>query len=131
MKILVVDDEPEICDFLEEFLTQRGYQVFAAANGEEAISKVEEVKPHMVLLDIRMPGMSGMEVLPRIEQIDDKIGVIITTVVRDLDTVKQALRMGANDYITKPIDLDYLEKLLISWKQVFLEENDSGGSHLD
>ena len=120
MKILVVDDEEQICELLDKFLSQEGYQVITAATGEEALEKLEEESPQLVLLDIRMPGMGGIECLRKIKEKDEKIGVIMTTAVGDTDTIKEALSLGVNDYILKPIDLDYLGKLIISWKQVFL-----------
>ncbi|MFH1007988.1 MAG: response regulator [Candidatus Latescibacterota bacterium] len=122
MKVLVVDDELEICNLLSKFLTEKGDQVVTAADGEEALAKVERERPQMVLLDIDMPGMNGMEVLRRIKEMDDGIGVIMTSMARGMDTVEQALRMGVNDYLTKPIDFDYLDKVLISWKQLFLKQ---------
>ncbi|HDM10694.1 MAG TPA: response regulator [Desulfobacteraceae bacterium] len=121
MKILVVDDEEQICELLDKFLSQEGYQVITAATGEEALEKLEEESPQLVLLDIRMPGMGGIECLRKIKEKDEKIGVIMTTAVGDTDTIKEAISLGVNDYILKPIDLDYLGKLIISWKQVFLD----------
>lgn len=119
MRILVVDDEPEICNLLEEFLSQKGYAVATATSGGEGISKFQAVKPDMVLLDIRMPDMDGIKVLKHIRQSSPGTGTIMITAVKDSDTVKQALTMGVNDYIMKPIDLHYLEKLLTSWQSVF------------
>jgi len=124
MKILVVDDEKQICGLLDEFLSQKGYQVITATSGEEALERLEEESPHLILLDIRMPGMDGMECLRIIKEKDEKTGVIMTTGVGDMDTIKEALKLGVNDYILKPIDLDYLEKLIISWKQIFLKEEE-------
>ena len=121
MKILVVDDEEQICELLDKFLSQEGYQVITAATGEEALEKLEEESPQLVLLDIRMPGMGGIECLRKIKEKNEKIGVIMTTAVGDTDTIKEAISLGVNDYILKPIDLDYLGKLIISWKQVFLD----------
>jgi len=124
MKILMVDDEKQIGCLLDDFLSQKGYQVITATSGEEALEKLEEESPHLILLDIRMPGMDGMECLRRIKAKDEKIGVIMTTGVGDMETINEALKLGVNDYILKPIDLDYLEKLIISWKQIFLKEEE-------
>ena len=119
MKVLIVDDEPEICSLLEEFLSQRGYAVVTATSGEEGISKFAVMKPDLVLLDIRMPDIDGLQVLKQIKQSDPQTGTIMITAIKDSDTVKQALTMGVNDYIVKPIDLNHLEKLLTSWQRLF------------
>lgn len=114
VKILVVDDEKEICDTLQRFLNRRGYEVVTAYNGVDAISKVKLERPHIVLLDIVMPDINGIEVLKRIKEIDKETGVIMVTAVEDLDTARTCIKSGAYDYITKPFDPDYLEKSLLA-----------------
>ena len=111
-RILVVDDEIETCNLLSEFLTRKKYEVNVATSGQEAISKIESDKPKVVLLDIRMPGMDGMEVLRRIKERHKDIAVIMITAVKDEAIGKKSLKLGAYDYITKPLDLEYLEKVL-------------------
>ena len=113
-RILVVDDEPGVCEVLKEFLETRGYQVTTAASGAEALKAVQSERPHFVLLDILMPGMNGLEALPRILEIDRTIGVIMLTAVDDHKVVKQAIGKGAYDYITKPINFDYLELSILT-----------------
>jgi len=113
-KILVVDDEPAICNMLKKFLTKKGYKADIALSGEEAVKKVKKDKPHVVLLDIKMPGMDGVEVLKKIKEIDKKIPIVImVTAVADDELGRICLEMGAVDYITKPLGLDYLENVLI------------------
>lgn len=112
-KILIVDDEIEICKALEEFLTIKGYEVFTAGNGQEALSVVQAEKPHIVLLDIIMPGMSGIETLQEIKKISPATGVVMITAVTDEALGNHALHLGADDFITKPVDLDYLETVLM------------------
>ena len=112
-RILVVDDEVEVCDALKEFLSLKEYEVETALDGQTALKKVEKFKPHIVLLDIIMPGMGGLDVLLRIKNIDSKIGIIMTTAVADEEIAKRAIKLGAYDYITKPLDLDYLETVLL------------------
>ncbi len=114
-KILVVDDEPEVCRMLEIFLGKKGYQVFRAFDGKTALELVKEERPHIVLLDIKMPGMDGIECLKKIVEIDKELGVIMITAVKKEETGKEALELGAYDYITKPLDLHYLEECL-KWK---------------
>jgi len=113
-KILVVDDEPGIREYLKEFLEGKGYAVTTASNGAEALTAVESGRPHVVLLDILMPVMNGLEALPRILGIDPTIGVIMLSAIDDYQIVKQATGKGAYDYLTKPINLDYLELSILT-----------------
>lgn len=112
-KILVVDDEPEVCEYLEDFLGRRGHQVSSAFNGKEALEKIKALRPHIVLLDILMPGMNGLEVLKEARTLDSRIGIIMVTAVQEETVAKEALAAGAHDYITKPIDLNYLENAIL------------------
>ena len=111
-RILVVDDEPDAVELLQEFLTAKGYDVLTASDGEEALRQVKEHRPHLILLDVRMPKLNGMEVLKRVREIDHEVGVIMVTAVNEEETGREALKMGAFDYITKPLDLQYLERSL-------------------
>jgi DNA-binding response OmpR family regulator len=111
-RILVVDDEPDAVELLQEFLTAKGYDVIIASDGEEALRQVKEHRPHLILLDVRMPKLNGMEVLKRVREIDHEVGVIMVTAVNEEETGREALKMGAFDYITKPLDLQYLERSL-------------------
>ncbi|MBL7075638.1 response regulator [candidate division KSB1 bacterium] len=113
-RILVVDDEMEVCILVKEFLEERGYQVAVANRGKDAVEGMKSFRPHVVLLDIRMPGMSGMEVLDQIREIDKEVGVIMVTAVKDERIGREALKKGATDYIVKPIDLDYLETSVLT-----------------
>lgn len=109
-KILVVDDEHDICDFVQAFFKERGFQVFTASNGDEAISIAKKEKPELVLLDIKMKGMDGLAVLKHIKEADRSIKVIMVTALEDQDKMHEAYKLGAIDYITKPLILDYLEE---------------------
>ena len=112
-RILVVDDEPEACNALKEFLALKGYEVFTALDGPSALREVKMVSPQIVLLDMVMPEMDGIEVLKEIKKIDPQIGVIMVTVVTDEVKAKETLKLGAFDYITKPVDLNYLETVVM------------------
>lgn len=112
-RILVVDDEVETCNVLKDFLVLKGYEAHVALNGEDAIKMVKEVRPHIVLLDIMMPGMGGIETLKEIKKVDSRVGVVMITAVADEEIAKRTLELGAYDYITKPMDLDYLETVLM------------------
>ncbi len=111
-RVLVVDDEPDAVEMLQEFLVAKGYEVLTASDGEEALRKVKEERPHVILLDVRMPGMNGLEVLKRVRAMDHEVGVIMVTAVNEEETGRQALQLGAFDYITKPLDFTYLERSL-------------------
>ncbi len=112
-KILVVDDEVKACELLKRFLEAKGYDVIMAHNGEDAIEKVKNEKPNAMLLDIRMPGMDGIEVLKRVREFDKDVGIIMVTAVKEEDVGKEALKSGADEYITKPIDFDHLETSIL------------------
>ena len=107
-KILVVDDEPEVRLVLSEFLESRGYEVTAASSGAEALAMVDVVKPHVVLLDVTMPEMDGMETLKRLAAANPGLPIIMVTANADVDVTSRLLAMGAADYIPKPFDLEYL-----------------------
>lgn len=112
-RILVVDDEPEACNALKEFLSLKGYEVYTALDGPSALREIKSVGPQIVLLDMVMPGMDGIEVLKEIKKTDPQIGVIMVTVVTDEDKAKETIKLGAFDYITKPVDLNYLETVVM------------------
>lgn len=111
-RILVVDDEPVAVELLHAFLTDKGYEVITASDGEEALRKVKEERPHLILLDVCLPRMNGLDVLRRVREIDQEVGVIMVTAVNEESTGRLALKLGAFDYITKPLDLKYLEQSL-------------------
>ncbi|MFQ6067017.1 MAG: sigma-54-dependent transcriptional regulator, partial [bacterium] len=111
-KILVVDDEQAILEFLSRSLGGEGYQVLVVDNGERALAKVREEKPEVVLLDIRMPGMDGIETLGRIREFDKESSIILLTAYGSMDTVVEAMKLGAYDYITKPFELEKLKSLI-------------------
>lgn len=109
-KILVVDDEKDICEFVKAFLGERGYAVLTASSGDEALTIVKAERPDLVLLDVKMRGMDGIAALKHIKDIDRALKVIMVTALDDQDRMDEASRLGACDYITKPLTLDYLEQ---------------------
>lgn len=108
-KIMVVDDERDICDFVRSFFQDRGYEVLIATSGEDAIEITKSEHPELVLLDVKMKGMDGIAALKHLKLIDRKQKVIMVTALEDQDKMDEASRLGACDYITKPLVLDYLE----------------------
>ncbi len=113
-KILVVDDEVLVREIIKKYLTRKGYEVFDAEDGEAALQIVKEKSPSIVLLDIRLPKSNGVDVLRKIKEIDEKIGVIMITAVSEEATAEKCMELGAFDYITKPISFDYLEECLLA-----------------
>ena len=109
VKLLVVDDEQGLLDYLKEFFTLRGCVVQTALSGEKALSIIKEDRPDIVLLDVKMPGMDGLEVLKEIKVIDKNIKVILVTVAADEEIQIRAQELGADDFVKKPFSIDYLE----------------------
>jgi DNA-binding NtrC family response regulator len=112
-KLLVVDDEADICDFVKTFFKDRGFQVLTASSGDEALLIAKKERPEIVLLDIKMQGMDGVAALKHIKEIDKNIKVIMVTALEDQDKMNEAYKLGACDYITKPLTLDYLEQAVV------------------
>ena len=108
LTVLVVDDEESVRNLLQRILEGGGYNVVTAADGREALDKLSELEIAAVLLDIKMPGMSGMEVLQRITKDWPETSVIMVTAVGDAQTAIEAMKMGAYDYIIKPFNHDDL-----------------------
>ena len=104
--ILVVDDEESICQSLKAILSDEGYQVLVAGSGEEAVKIVEEEMPQLVLLDIWLPGMDGLETLKAIKKINPEVLVIIMSGHGTIETAVRATKLGAFDFIEKPLSLD-------------------------
>ena len=107
--VLIVDDEKMICDVLENDLSERGYECTSAQTGEDALTELRLKKFDVVLLDIRLPGISGLEVLMDIWLHHKGTATIMITGVNDVDTAVAAMKSGADDYITKPFDLDRVD----------------------
>ena len=107
-KILVVDDEAEIRSLLEAVLQGKGFEVVSAADGASALQQVTRERPAVILLDLSMPRMSGMDALPEIKRLDADVPVIICTAHADLATAVRAMKLGAYDFLTKPFDVELL-----------------------
>ena len=111
-QVLVVDDEPTICSLMNVFLTQRGYQVHIANTGVDALDLFRTALPDIVLLDISMPGMRGIDVLRQMKTINAACGVIMLSAYGDDETIQEAMDMGAYCYIQKPMELTDLNARL-------------------
>ena len=107
-KILIIDDEPEICKMVTEFLFDAGYSASYALNGPDGLAKIKKDSPSLVLLDIGMPGMDGLEVMRLIHEQFPALPVVVLTGHRDTETVKKMIELGASEYLTKPINPETL-----------------------
>jgi DNA-binding response OmpR family regulator len=112
-RILVVDDEEPVRKMLSAFLSDRGHTVETAAGGKAGLEVLRRGAVDLVLLDINMPDMNGIETLRRILAEDPRAAVIMISGAGDETLARRALEMGAFDYIEKPFDIDYLEKVVI------------------
>lgn len=108
IRILIVDDEDTLRILVKSELEERGYYVEDAPDGASAIEKIGNSKYDLVILDIRMPGMDGMEVLRKIRENDQSVKVIMLTGVNELKIARDSLDLGANDFLTKPYDFTTL-----------------------
>ena len=105
IKILLVDDEPDILEIVSYNLTNEGYQIYTASNGIEAVKKSKEIQPHLILLDVMMPEMDGIEACAKIREIDNLKDVLIAFFTARGEDYSQlaGFEAGADDYITKPV----------------------------
>lgn len=110
-RILIVDDEPLITEVLGEHF-KVDYEVETALNGTDALTAILRTRPDIVLLDINMPRMNGVEVLRDIKQIDDTIAVIMVTANEQISLAAEALKSGAFGYVPKPFDFRYLDHMV-------------------
>ncbi len=109
VKILVVDDEAEHCFVIQRALQEEGYDVTAAFSGEEALGALKQEAFQLLLLDVRMPGMDGVQVLETVRQTDAELTVIIVSAFEHVHTAVRCMRLGAYDYLTKPINVHELK----------------------
>jgi DNA-binding response OmpR family regulator len=109
-RILVVDDEAPVREVLTEYFATEGYAVEAAGSGAEALTAIRGGRADLVLLDVRMPGLDGVQVLRRIREFDEHVPVIMVTANEDVGLAKETLKLGAFDYVAKPFDFDYLDR---------------------
>ena len=111
-KILVVDDDPDVRMATRDFLSSKGYEVVLAEGGREALRLLDASPPDVVLLDVAMPDLDGMETLKRIVATHPTMPVIMVTANADIEITSKVLQLGAADYVPKPFDLDYLDQAI-------------------
>lgn len=109
-KILLVEDEPNVRNFVRVYLEFEGYQVVEASNGIEGLSQVQKEKPDLIVTDIMMPEMDGVQFYKTLRQREDtnKIPVIVLTVKDEFEDIKYAYLIGVDEYVTKPFDPQHL-----------------------
>jgi DNA-binding response OmpR family regulator len=111
-KILVVDDDPEVRMATRDFLSSKGYDVSVAEGGRDALRQLDSSPADVVLLDVAMPDMDGLETLKRIVSAHPNVPVIMVTGNADIEITSKVLQLGAADYVPKPFDLDYLNQAI-------------------
>jgi len=120
IKILLVDDEKEFVETLADRIKLRDHQADVALNGEQALKKLDDQVPDVVVLDLKMPGIDGMEVLRRIRKAYPKVQVIMLTGHGSEKNEEEAKKLGAFEYLQKPVDIDTLmKKVKLAYKSKF------------
>ena len=114
-KVLIVDDESEIVDFLRNFLRRKGIQVLVANSGVQALDVFNKHTPAIILMDINMPDIDGLAVLKEIRTKDRFVKIIMVTGKDDKESIREADTLGANDYIIKPLELDNLYSTIVKY----------------
>ena len=114
VKLLVADDEQKICRLLESFFAERGFDVVLAHDGQTALSCIREQRPHLVFLDLHMPGLNGLDILKEARGIDETIKIIVITAIEDDETIQKVKSLGAVDYVIKPFSLEYLQEEVLA-----------------
>ena len=123
VKLLVADDEHKICRLLEGFFSERGFDVLLAHDGKAALSCIRTERPHLVFLDLHMPGLNGLDVLKEAREFDHSIKVIIITAIEDEELIRKARSLGAADYVIKPFSLEYLKEEVLAKVSTSLYED--------
>ena len=111
-KVLVIDDEPSIVELFTDYLNGQGFDVISAGGGEEGLDRLRLDSPDIVLLDMRMPELDGLETLRRIRKVNLRVPVLMVSGNDDIAAAKEAIALGAFDYTLKPVDFNYLCRAL-------------------
>jgi len=112
--VLIVDDDAQHLELLAIKLSAENWRLVVAQSGEEALHRIMLEKPGLVILDILMPGMSGLETLKKIKDLDPGIPVVMVSAVWDGEEVKRCTEAGCSDYVTKPIDFERLKSIVLN-----------------
>lgn len=112
-KLLIVDDEADVREFAQNFFQRRKIDVKTASSGQQAIDLLQEYFPDLVLLDVRMGEMSGIDVLKSLRNKGNQVKIIMVTGVEDPDVIQEAESLGVTGYVHKPLALDELEQIVM------------------
>lgn len=112
-KVLIVDDEKSIRDMLELYLQRKNFRIFQACSGEEAIESYSRNQPDIVLLDILMPGWNGIQTLTELKRLFPQVKTIVVSAIKNEETYRKCLEIGAGYYVSKPIDLSSLDTIIM------------------
>ena len=110
--ILIIDDEEEACEFIKSFLEERGYSVIIALNGHSGIESIKNNKPALVFLDMRMPDITGLEVLSKLKEDNITAKIILMTAIDEEAEIEKAKQLGVIDVLTKPVQLPVLSEII-------------------
>jgi len=124
--IMVVDDEPRACRLLEKILREENYQVMAATSGRQSLALAAEVHPQLIVLDIVMPDMDGVATFRELRRLGHLGTVIMLTAQGTLQTAREAMMLGAYDYITKPFNLEFLKSVVREGLRVHRPDEQKG-----
>lgn len=108
-RVLVIDDDPGVRDYMEALVTRQGYRVFAVADGEQALQTLDETQPDVITLDVVLPGIDGLETLSRLKQRMPEVPVVMLSGHGQARTIVEAMRLGASDFLRKPFEVEELE----------------------
>ena len=114
VKLLVADDEQKICRLLQDFFSERGYQVLVAHDGASTLKCIRRERPHLVFLDLHMPGLNGLDILKEARAVDETMKIIVITATGDEETIRKARELGVSDYVVKPFSLEYLKEAVLA-----------------
>ena len=109
VKLLLIDDDKHVCEYVKRFFEKRKCNVLVSNSGTEGLAAFKKEQPDIIILDIKMPDIDGLEVLKQIKKIDPKSKVIMITIAYNDENKQKAKEYGADDFIQKPIDAEYLE----------------------
>jgi len=110
-RVLIVDDERTLARAMKVFLADHGYEAEVASDAEKALEILDSLRPDVVFADVRLPGMNGIELLRRIREFDPAIAVVIMTAYGSIEGAVEAVKLGAFDYVKKPVDLEEIKLL--------------------
>jgi len=113
MKLMVIDDEKTVCALVGDYFRHLGYEVSTVTDSLKALAQIKTERPHIILLDINMPGLRGLPLLKRIREQDKDVKVIMVTIVDDAKTREEATAAGANAFVRKPFSTEYLENVVL------------------